>query len=229
MPESPAPTITTSKCSDNTAGAPLSFHIEKGSIGHIDCATEELHQRAQCRKRDGHFVDKLGRRGKLRALLAHRVEAFPLDVFDEGVFRSEPAWRTDERLAAHSAEIFCERLIREQLLPPRGFRRDTIADLCQSIGWRHPQSAAKEYLAWREMHVETGRMRVLAECVAEMAGGMLLVRTFVLREAHVAIDAEHGAAVRPRIGGKMFRDFREPWRHRRDEIAHRRLYAVAKA
>src|SRR5580700_4322015 len=99
MPESPAPTITTSKCLDNTAGAPLSFHIDKESIRHIDCATEELHQRAQRRKGDGHFVDELGRHGEFWALLAHRVEALPLDVFDEGMFGSESARRTDERLA----------------------------------------------------------------------------------------------------------------------------------
>src|SRR5579862_360349 len=65
--------------------------------------------------------------------------------------------------------------------------------------------------------------------MAEVAGGMLLVRTLVLRKAHVSIDAEHRAAVRPRVGGEALRDFRELRRHGGNERAHRRLHAVAEA
>src|SRR5215469_9344077 len=65
--------------------------------------------------------------------------------------------------------------------------------------------------------------------MAEMAGGMLLVRPLVLRETHVAIDAEHRAAVRPGVGGEALRDFGKPGRHCGDESAHRRLHAVAEA
>ena len=72
-------------------------------------------------------------------------------------------------------------------------------------------------------------MHVLAELVAEMAGGMLLVRTLVFREAHVAIDAEHRAAIGPRIGDEMLRDFLEARRHRPDELAHRRLHGFLEA
>src|SRR5471032_632811 len=72
-------------------------------------------------------------------------------------------------------------------------------------------------------------MHILAGGMAKMAGGMLLVRTFVLGETHVAIDAEHRAAVRPWIGGEVLRNFREPWRHRGDEVRHWRLHTILEA
>src|SRR5205823_6936384 len=91
------------------------------------------------------------------------------------------------------------------------------------------QAATEEHFTRREMNVKARRMHVFAERVPEVAGGMFLVRTFVFREAHVAIDAKHRAAVRPRIGGETPGDFGKPWRHRGDEFAHRRLHALAEA
>ena len=48
-----------------------------------------------------------------------------------------------------------------------------------------------------------------------------LVRALVLREARVAIDAKHRAAVRPRVGDEAVRDAGEPRVHGRDERRHR--------
>src|SRR5437868_5006698 len=70
----------------------------------------------------------------------------------------------------------------------------------QRPGFPSPQTAGAD-LARREVHVEARPLHVLSQRMAEAAGRMLPVRTFVVREAHIAVDAEHRAGIRPRIGG----------------------------
>src|SRR5438067_1413349 len=79
------------------------------------------------------------------------------------------------------------------------------------------------------MNVEPRRMRIASETVAELARGMFLIRTFIAAEPHVAVNAEHGTAVRPRIGNELLGDFPEFRRHGRDELRHLSLNNCAKA
>jgi hypothetical protein len=101
--------------------------------------------------------------------------------------------------------------------------------LRQRPGFRVPQTAAEKHLARREVHVEARCVHVLAQRMAEVTGGMLLVRTLVMGKTHVAVNAEHRAAVRPRIGGELFRNPPQLRRHCGDECAHRHLNRVAEA
>src|SRR6266550_4550 len=78
------------------------------------------------------------------------------------------------------------------------------------------------------MDIESRRMHVTRQAVAELACGMLFVRTFVAAEPHVAVNPEHGAATGARIGNELFGDFLEVGRHRRDEIRHLSLDRAAK-
>src|SRR6266567_3588931 len=79
------------------------------------------------------------------------------------------------------------------------------------------------------MDVESWRMHVAREAVAELAGGMFLVRTFVAAEAYVAVNAEHGAAIGPRIGNELLGDSLQFGRHRGDEVRHLSLDRAAKS
>src|ERR1700687_5690674 len=78
------------------------------------------------------------------------------------------------------------------------------------------------------MDVESRCMHVARETVAELAGGMFLVRTFVAGKAHVAVNAKHGAAIGARIGNELFGDLLQFGRHRRDELRHLSLDGAAK-
>ena len=124
---------------------------------------------------------------------------------------------------------FDEALVVNDLLPGGGLRGDRGADLQKRVGIGHPETSADEHLLGREMHIEARRVDVAAEAVAELAGAMLLVRTFVLREAHVAVDAEHRAAIGPRIGDELLADAGEMRRHRGNEIRHRSLDGFSEA
>ena len=71
------------------------------------------------------------------------------------------------------------------------------------------------------MHIETHRMRVLAQFMAKLAGRVQFVGALVFRKTHIAVNAKHRAAMRTRIGNKMRRYLAQPGRHRIDERAHR--------
>src|SRR5262249_32637814 len=90
-------------------------------------------------------------------------------------------------------------------------------------------AGAEKHFAWRKMHVEAGRVHVASQPMPELACGMLLIRTFVLGKPHVAMDAEHRAAMRPRIGNEFAANLRKRARHRRNEIRHWRLDDGAEA
>src|SRR5215469_2128669 len=139
----------------------------------------------------------------------------------------ETARRARESFAFDAVETGREALIGQDFLPDLRFAGDLVAYLAERLGRRHPQAPTEEDFVRRKMHVEARRMRVPAERVAKMTGRVFLVGPLVLGESHVAVDAEHRAAVGPRIGDELLRDLRELWCHRRDEGAHRRLHRIA--
>src|SRR5262249_31930944 len=80
-----------------------------------------------------------------------------------------------------------------------------------------------------EVHVEARRVYIPARGVAKMTGCVFLVGSLVLREADVAINAKHGAAIWARVGDKALRDLEKLRCHSGNERAHRRLHAVPEA
>src|SRR5580698_211812 len=77
------------------------------------------------------------------------------------------------------------------------------------------------------MHIEARRMHVATARMAEIAARVLLVRALVLGEAHVAVDAEDRAAIRPGIADEVPGYLLEMRRNGAHEIAHRRLHRLA--
>src|SRR5204862_79426 len=73
-----------------------------------------------------------------------------------------------------------------------------------------------------ELEVEAGRVHILAAGVAEVKRGVRLVRALVLREAHVAVDAEE----RLRVGDDVRRDGVEARRERLHEAQARRAQVL---
>src|SRR5262245_6209482 len=110
----------------------------------------------------------------------------------------EAAWGALQLLALDRTECLLKALVAHDLLPGRRFGGNRAADLQEGVGIGHPEARADEHLLRRKMDVETRGVHVAPQTVAELARAMLLVRTFVLREAHVAVDAEHRAAMGPR-------------------------------
>src|SRR3954467_9166556 len=175
-----------------------------GSEGHLERVAEKTHQGGDCPEGSRNLLHQRGRLRQRRAAALHRIEALALEVFDERMFRVEAARWARQPLALYASEFVCERLAADCLAPGCGFFCNGGAHLAQRPGFRVPQTAAEKHLARREVHVEARCVHVLAQRMAEMTGGMLLVRTLVMGKTHVAVNAEHRAAVRPRIGGELF-------------------------
>ena len=91
-------------------------------------------------------------------------------------------------------------------LPPLGIRCDAVADPAQCRGVGPPQPDSGKHLVGRQVEVEAGSVGRLAHLVAELSGGLRLVWALVLGEPHVAVDAEHGAAVGARVGHEVLAD-----------------------
>src|SRR5262249_38240596 len=108
-------------------------------------------------------------------------------------------------------------------LPLGRFRRDRGAHFEERIGLGHPQSAAEKDLSRSKVNVQARSMGVPSQAVAEVAGGMFLIRTSVARETAVAIDAEHRAPIGPGIGDELLAHALKMRRHRAYEFRHRTL------
>jgi len=95
-----------------------------------------------------------------------------------------------------------------------GAQHDSLPDLTQGLQIRMPETPATEGLAWIEVEVEARRVRIAAAFdVGKMGADVGLVRALVLREANVAIDAEHrasdGSGVGPEVGTDRSQRLRE--------------------
>ena len=91
-------------------------------------------------------------------------------------------------------------------LPLAGVGGDGVSYLGERRGVGVPDADARVDLAGGEVQVESGRVGRPPGLVAELYRRLRLVGTLVLREAHVPVDAEHGAAVGPRVGDEARAD-----------------------
>ena len=121
-----------------------------------------------------------------------------LEVVDVLVVRVEALGRTLERPAAYRV-IAQEVGVLRGAFPLAGVRRDGVAYLGEGRRVGTPDANSGVDLAGREVQVESGRVGGLSRLVAEVHRRLRLVRTLVLREPHVAVDAEHRASVGPRV------------------------------
>src|SRR5207249_9278791 len=137
--------------------------------------------------------------------------------------------RTGEAFPPEAAEMRQETLACDRFFPALRLDGYGAADARQGLGLRHPQTAADENVSGRQMNVESRCVHVACEAVAELARGMFLIRTFIAREPHVAVNAEHGTAIRPRIGNELLGDLPELRRHGHDEVRHLSLDRAAKS
>src|SRR5690242_21108056 len=135
----------------------------------------------------------------------------------------EPARHAREhRLVVETAVAL--QATRDSLESPR-IVGDRVAESVELRPRRHPQPRPDHRLAGLEMEIEPGAARVgltpdprRRSAVMEPARRVRLVGGLVLREANVAIDAEH----RPlRVADHLRRELRKAYIHLADEVAHR--------
>lgn len=177
---------------------------ERHAEGEPHGLGEKGHERRHLATRGVDVVEERRRAGVLLAQRDAGDEVRAPEVADERMLLVVAARRTLELRAA-------ELEAGDRLPPARGRRHDAVADPRERVGLGPPHAARHEHAPRLEVEVETGAVDVLARVlVAEMAGGVRLVRALVLGEARVAVDAEQRPADRPRIGHHRAADLAEP-------------------
>src|SRR5262249_32587705 len=143
-------------------------------------------------------------------------EVLALDVFDKRVSRVVTGWRPLQRFACRAA-CCAKGSTRGRSAPPFGISGDLVSKFFERLGLGLPNSAADHAVAWFEMEVICRSCPGLSLGMPKVCGGMGFVRTFVLREANVPIDAHERTSVGSRISDEIRIDLFETWRQIGDQ------------
>jgi dihydrofolate reductase len=142
-------------------------------------------------------VHERGRADLVVRELHHDVEVFQLEIVGERMLRIVPGRDALERVplngeaGAHAS-------------PFGGALHDPLPNELQAVSIRVPQTSTRKGLPRRQVEIETRRMSVAAALhVWKMGADVGLVRALVLREPHVAVNAEHRSADGPRVGSEV--------------------------
>src|ERR1019366_10389025 len=115
-------------------------------------------------------------------------EVLALEILDQRMVGVVALRRARQHVACQF-ESRLEFTIGDGGLPLRWVRDNRVADFCDRIRLRMPDSNAGESLCGRERQIERRRVEVLPVAMTERRGRVGMIRRPVAREVQIAMDA----------------------------------------
>src|SRR5215831_4423244 len=167
----------------------------------------------------GKDVHKIGRTGLCLREISERNIILALQVCQQRVLRVVPVRVALERVTAQAASG-AEGLGGDDALPALRMRHDGIANLRERVLVRMPHTAGDKHRPRLEVQVKARGMGIAASFVAKMCSSVRLIRTLVLGEAHIAMDAKQRATIGASVGNEAWADLPQAWPKVSDEMQH---------
>src|SRR5262249_19474896 len=185
----------------------------------FQCGRQKVRQWCKGPTGLGKDVHKIGRTGLCLREMGERNIILALQVCQQRVLRVVPVRVALERVTAQAASG-AEGLGGDDALPALRMRHDGVANLRERVLVRMPHTTGDKHRPRLEVQVKARGMGIAASFVAKMCPSVRLVRTLVLCEAHIAMNAKQRATIGASVGNEVRADLPQAWPKVTDETEH---------